>query len=361
MKYVVLMKAKPYTRTRKGKLEHVKGYQRVFSPALEEATVWQIGKDYGLSKEEARKLYRDMFEEDRPKAIEKQRYSLDDIVRIQREQQSPKNIGRIIKEYSGKESAKKYGRLVAKRTAGERKRKAFDPVREHQEFERRMSGKFGPMKMVIAVRKPQIGDTVMWERRSPMADVPDKPMKVVGFHQGMVVIRDAKAAERGEYGGVDLHVLPEDVRVIPKEESPKDFAGKIGALRSLIEQQTKERFVKEYPKSAEAGIVPKVRVKAGDKYIKIDVGDAGSWSGKYMVERATGNIYGVKGYGVIHRGHYYGNLDTIGDYFWGGYTASKKAPAPDTYLKDPYAEHFRKKKKKTIADMPGRIPGYSLG
>ena len=61
----------------------------------------------------------------------------------------------------------------------------------------------------------------------------------------------------------------------------------------------------------------KVTIKPGRKYTKVDVGD----SGKYMVENDTGDIYGIKAYGVIHRGHRYGNLSTIHDYYWGRYTA----------------------------------------
>jgi len=62
------------------------------------------------------------------------------------------------------------------------------------------------------------------------------------------------------------------------------------------------------------------RVKMGRKYCNVDVGT----SGKYMVELATSKIYGIKGYGVIHRGHYYGTLDTIGELDWSGYTATIK-------------------------------------
>lgn len=62
------------------------------------------------------------------------------------------------------------------------------------------------------------------------------------------------------------------------------------------------------------------RIKPGLKYTKVDVGD----SGKYMVENATGNIYGIKAYGVIHKGHQYGTLDTIHDWTWGRYTARLK-------------------------------------
>jgi len=62
------------------------------------------------------------------------------------------------------------------------------------------------------------------------------------------------------------------------------------------------------------------RVKMGRKYANVDVGN----SGKYMVELATSKIYGIKGYGVIHRGYGYGTLDTIGCLDWSGYTATIK-------------------------------------
>jgi hypothetical protein len=44
---------------------------------------------------------------------------------------------------------------------------------------------------------------------------------------------------------------------------------------------------------------------AGPKYTKLDVGT----SGKFMIVNATGEIYGIKTYGRIHLGHYYGTLD----------------------------------------------------
>ena len=40
--------------------------------------------------------------------------------------------------------------------------------------------------------------------------------------------------------------------------------------------------------------------------------------GAYMIDSA-GNIFGIKGYGVIHRSHCYGTLDTINEFFWGNY------------------------------------------
>jgi len=97
---------------------------------------------------------------------------------------------------------------------------------------------------------------------------------------------------------------------------------KLQALRVLIEKETTERYNKIYPHITGECLKnsTNVRIKPGQKYIKIDVGN----SGKYMVEISTQNIYGIKGYGVIHCGHYYGNLNTIDQYYWGDYTAFKK-------------------------------------
>ena len=70
----------------------------------------------------------------------------------------------------------------------------------------------------------------------------------------------------------------------------------------------------------------KVKVKFGQKYVKVDVGS----SGKFMVEVSTGNIFGIKAYGQIHRGHFYGTLDTINDYDWSHYYPKHKTN-PESY------------------------------
>lgn len=62
-----------------------------------------------------------------------------------------------------------------------------------------------------------------------------------------------------------------------------------------------------------------VTIKPRRKYTLVDVGR----SGKYMID-ADENIYGIKAYGVIHRGHQYGTLDTINEYYWGEYVAQKR-------------------------------------
>lgn len=65
------------------------------------------------------------------------------------------------------------------------------------------------------------------------------------------------------------------------------------------------------------------KIKPGTKYTKVDVGT----SGKYMIDNATGEIFGIKGYGVIHRGHRFGTLDTIHEWDWSGYRAVRKQEA----------------------------------
>lgn len=96
---------------------------------------------------------------------------------------------------------------------------------------------------------------------------------------------------------------------------------KINVLTRLIEKETKERYISQFGKDSfhihERHT--KTQVKPGRKYIKIDVG----LSGKYMITK-EGEIFGIKGYGVMHFGHHYGTLETINQYYWGEYTASKK-------------------------------------
>jgi len=78
----------------------------------------------------------------------------------------------------------------------------------------------------------------------------------------------------------------------------------------------KDNSLESY-RNAEARLIP------GPKYSKIDVSRGKQWSGLLMVENETGIIYGIKAYGVVHKGHQYGTLETINDYFWGGYKPAK--------------------------------------
>lgn len=94
--------------------------------------------------------------------------------------------------------------------------------------------------------------------------------------------------------------------------------GGIDRLAQLIEKQQLERMKKDgltYPGHEQNA---KVTVKPGAKYTKVDIGS----SGAYMVD-ADGNIFGIKAYGVIHRGHQFGTLETINEWYWGDYRAYK--------------------------------------
>lgn len=87
---------------------------------------------------------------------------------------------------------------------------------------------------------------------------------------------------------------------------------KLEALARLIYEHQRLRYAREYGKLEP----PKVRVRPGKRWTKIDVGD----SGKYMVD-TDGAIYGIKAYGAPHYGHRYGTLDTINEWDWSGYVA----------------------------------------
>jgi hypothetical protein len=109
----------------------------------------------------------------------------------------------------------------------------------------------------------------------------------------------------------------------------KDFDAKIQRLAGLIQNQTKERLDNETKKTNPNLLIQmpdfnvvysQTKIVPGRKYTKIDI----YTSGRYMVVNETGQIFGIKAYGVIHKGHYYGTLDTIDNYYWGGYTAYKK-------------------------------------
>ncbi len=90
---------------------------------------------------------------------------------------------------------------------------------------------------------------------------------------------------------------------------------KLHRFAELVEKDQADLYARDYP----ALNPPKVAVLLGNKYAKVDVGD----SGKYMVDK-EGSIWGIKAYGVIHRGKAFGTLDTIHDYYWGGYAGVKK-------------------------------------
>jgi hypothetical protein len=91
----------------------------------------------------------------------------------------------------------------------------------------------------------------------------------------------------------------------------------IQELADLVLEQSRERLERLY--SAEQASWETVAVRPGPVYTKIDRGPEHNMSGMLMIENATGRIYGIKGYGRVHKGHAYGTLDTVDQWYWGDY------------------------------------------
>jgi hypothetical protein len=98
----------------------------------------------------------------------------------------------------------------------------------------------------------------------------------------------------------------------------------VDEFAQLVLAQTKARLQADYPTSSQHEW-ERVQVVPGPKCTKVDIGPEHNMSGKYMIENATGVIYGIKGYGKVHKGHMYGTLDTAGEWYWGGYTGERIA------------------------------------
>ena len=96
----------------------------------------------------------------------------------------------------------------------------------------------------------------------------------------------------------------------------------IKEFAKIVQEQQVERAVKQFGRPAEECLTLfrcETSVIPGKKYTKVNVGH----SGKFMID-AAGNIFGIKGYGVIHKGHHYGNLETVNDWYWGNYSPVRK-------------------------------------
>lgn len=101
----------------------------------------------------------------------------------------------------------------------------------------------------------------------------------------------------------------------------------VNEFAQLVLTQTKERLAAQY--SQAQADWEDVEVIPGPKYTKVDLGTRREGSehigqGKYMVENETGIIYGIKGYGRVHKGHTYGTLDTANEWYWGGYVGERR-------------------------------------
>lgn len=99
----------------------------------------------------------------------------------------------------------------------------------------------------------------------------------------------------------------------------ENITQKIEAFGMLVQSDTTERMTKD-GFGSQIAIHARVTIKPGNKYTKVDVGS----SGKYMVEMRTGNIFGIKGYGQVHKGHFYGTVNETAQWNWGNYYPTRK-------------------------------------
>ncbi len=89
-------------------------------------------------------------------------------------------------------------------------------------------------------------------------------------------------------------------------------------LAKVVEDQSRRRIAAVYSQwQADAEVTEVIR---GPKYTRIDRGTKPhQMSAFLMIENETGEIYGTKGYGRVHKGHHYGNLATVDQFYWGDY------------------------------------------
>ncbi len=97
---------------------------------------------------------------------------------------------------------------------------------------------------------------------------------------------------------------------------------KIEQLRALVERDSNQRSYDDAMKTCDQETADRYKpdgqfyakstIKIGRKYCNVDINGSGS----LMVDMATKEIFGIKGYGVVHKGKAYGTLDTIHDWHW---------------------------------------------
>ena len=87
----------------------------------------------------------------------------------------------------------------------------------------------------------------------------------------------------------------------------------IDRLIGELEAVERGRIAREYPALSDTmtpeawtmNYKPTAKVKS--LYVNIDIGDSGAW----MVEKSTGNVFGIRGYGVADRRKYCGRIENI--------------------------------------------------
>ena len=108
-----------------------------------------------------------------------------------------------------------------------------------------------------------------------------------------------------------------------KKTDREKFLKKLYAFAERFEVCHNERRTRLYPGAP----IEEIGVEdSGYKFCKVFV-CGGGYKGRYMVEVATGNIYGVKSWTQVNFRRMYGTLDTIDQFDW---SEEQARPIPGT-------------------------------
>lgn len=101
---------------------------------------------------------------------------------------------------------------------------------------------------------------------------------------------------------------------------PVPVLGTLQYLAAALQEQTIARHVEQGIDCPDNQCNAVATIRPGRVYVKIDQGG----SGRFMVEKSTGIIFGIKGYGKVNKGREYGTLSTVDLFAWGGYGPALK-------------------------------------
>ena len=96
-----------------------------------------------------------------------------------------------------------------------------------------------------------------------------------------------------------------------------NFTEKLAAFAALVQKHGLLNLIKDNVDCEANRLSCATEMHLGKKYARVDKRGCG----RYMVDMTTGEIFGIKAYGQVHKGRAYGTLDTVNDYYWGNYYA----------------------------------------
>ena len=118
-------------------------------------------------------------------------------------------------------------------------------------------------------------------------------------------------------------------------DEPEGFASTypapfVAGVRTLAERISSLQFARHRNAGRPEDLAERwstVRIRPRRRFVAIDI----DTSGAYLVEVKTGEVVGIKAYGVPNYRHRYGNISDTSRFAWGAYrtpTKSREAPIP---------------------------------